>query len=79
MFLVGRRTQKHLLEINTSPFATVGSDNSSRKTKKTQKTENQEVKDHWEFFTHGRIILKRCFWHLILIIYTFTVTELYLR
>ena len=56
MFLVGRRTQKHLLEINTSPFATVGSDNSSRKTKKTQKTENQEVKDHWEFFTHGRII-----------------------
>ena len=37
MFLVGRRTQKHLLEINTSPFAIVGSDNSSRKTKKNTK------------------------------------------
>ena len=50
MFLVGRRTQKHLLETNTSPFAIVGSANSYRK-----KKENQELKDHWELFTHGRI------------------------
>jgi len=55
MFLVGRRTQKHLLEINTSPFAIVGSDISSRKTKKTEKTKNNKGKDYWEFFMLGRI------------------------
>jgi len=37
MFLGGRQTQKHLLEINTSPFAIVRSDNSSRKNKKNRK------------------------------------------